>query len=215
MNTQLLKRAEQTEMKDIGGGRVEIVCARCGQPSIKIKGNAKNSLATIGKIYCSHKCSSVKHGQARRGAKTKTYECWENMLSRCNNKNNTSYADYGGRGITICDRWHDFELFRLDMGDQPPRMRLDRIDNENGYFKDNCRWTSCSVQAFNQRLRSTNKTGIVGVTFDASQNVFKALAIIDGVRLRLYRGNDFFEACCRRLSWEAQVDNKQLRGRYV
>lgn len=79
------------------------------------------------------------------------YQVWANMKQRCMNPNNSRYPDYGGRGITVCDRWLSFENFLADMGVPPPKHTLDRIDNDKGYSKDNCRWTTASIQNKNSR----------------------------------------------------------------
>lgn len=82
---------------------------------------------------------------------TKTYKAWGNMLSRCRNKNHPSYKNYGGRGISVCERWLKFENFLEDMGDKPWNLSLDRIDNEKGYSKENCRWATSKEQTRNMR----------------------------------------------------------------
>lgn len=76
---------------------------------------------------------------------------WSTMLERCLNENATSYADYGGRGVTVCERWLSFENFYADMGDRPEGKTLDRKDNAIGYEPGNCRWATASEQQNNRR----------------------------------------------------------------
>jgi hypothetical protein len=73
------------------------------------------------------------------------------MLQRCTNPNVDKYADYGGRGIRVCDDWRDFTIFLCDMGECPPGLTLERKDNEKGYNKENCRWATIAEQRQNTR----------------------------------------------------------------
>ena len=73
------------------------------------------------------------------------------MLNRCTNPNVRHYVDYGARGITVCERWLKFENFLEDMGEPPPGLTIDRLDNNKGYFKDNCAWKTPIAQARNRR----------------------------------------------------------------
>lgn len=81
------------------------------------------------------------------------YNTWRSMKKRCLNKRHKSFKDYGGRGIKVCKRWIDsFQNFYDDMGDRPSKKHsLDRIDNDKGYFKENCRWATKKDQCRNQR----------------------------------------------------------------
>lgn len=77
---------------------------------------------------------------------------WLSMVQRCNTKSSTSYADYGGRGITVCSRWRKFDNFVEDMGVRPSSLHtLDRIDSNGHYEISNCRWSTAKAQARNRR----------------------------------------------------------------
>jgi hypothetical protein len=95
---------------------------------------------------------SVTHGHARKGARSRTYESWAAMIARCTNPNYPDWQHYGGRGVSVCERWKQFEHFLDDMGERPPNKTIDRWPDKDGsYEPDNCRWATSSEQNRNRR----------------------------------------------------------------
>lgn len=79
------------------------------------------------------------------------------MHDRCGNPQSDSYKNYGGRGITVCDRWKDIRAFTADMGDRPKGYSLERIDNDGNYEPGNCKWIPKGKQVRNRRVSVLNE----------------------------------------------------------
>lgn len=98
--------------------------------------------------------------------KTPTYKTWQSMKWRCSNPNCPDYHYYGGKGITVCKRWLNFENFFTDMGERPEGLTIERVDSNHGYYKANCKWATYTEQSRNQNISIKNKTGARGVCWN-------------------------------------------------
>jgi hypothetical protein len=152
------------------------------------------------------KSANTRHGKSL----TAVFRCWSAMLARCNNPNVKAYVNYGGRGIKVCDRWDkkcggSFENFLEDMGEAPPKTSLDRVDNDLGYSKENCRWATRSEQAYNIRKLARNKSGRTGVSFNEKSQKYSAFITKDNILTHLGVFSTFEEAVAVRVAAEVQL----------
>ena len=134
---------------------------------------------------------------------TPEYKVWAAMVQRCTNPNDKRWAKYGGRGITVCERWRLFANFIADIGERPAGMSLERIDNERGYCPENCRWDTPNAQARNKGLYRSNRTGVAGVVFRADIGKYRAEIGVDGRQVRLGTFESIEQAIAARRAAEA------------
>ncbi len=147
-----------TILERLGGLKGRARCD-CGTEKIVQLGNLVHGLSSS--CGCLQRELVTTHGFSG----TTEYYAWNGMRSRCFSKNQSAWKHYGGRGITVCDRWrHSFEAFRSDMGERPsPKHSVDRVDNDGNYscgkcdecitrgWPANCRWATAKEQAWNKR----------------------------------------------------------------
>jgi len=137
-------------------GRVVCLCD-CGNTTIKYVANIAVSKTHSCGCEVRRMCGERHyiHGGCKRIQHEKLYDIWQHIRSRCENPKDKRYKNYGGRGIKICKEWKDYSVFRNDMsGGYNPGLQIDRIDNNKGYSKGNCRWATIKQQANN---KTTNR----------------------------------------------------------
>lgn len=131
-----------------GGGMIWECRCDCGAIKVVAAGRLRSGRAIS--------CGCYKKSRTRFGlSHTTEFTIWSGMLKRCTIKSRRDYANYGARGITVCERWsgeHGFVNFLSDMGLRPSsEFSIDRIDNDGNYSPDNCRWATAHQQHRNKR----------------------------------------------------------------
>lgn len=183
------------------GNKFWVLClCECGK-----KKEIRSDVFRRGSKSCGCFKPTIPPRYTHRKSRTKMYQVYMSILARCTNENDRAYRWYGGRGITICERWLDFLKFYEDMGDAPPHCSLDRIDCNLGYSKENCRWVTHEVQTRNIRKQCNNTSGYTGVFYRKDTNKFAVYIRAGGKRL--CRGNftKFDDAVNARIESEIEL----------
>lgn len=166
--------------KDLHGAWLWECRCDCGS-SVQVRGATLTAGRTSACASCAVSKANTTHGMSR----TPLYYRWRAMLQRCNNPKHESYSDYGGRGIRVCERWHQFENFRDDMAASfQEHLEIDRRDNDGHYCPENCRWATPAQQRRNQRTnhRLTFRGETLPVVDWATRTGLKPNTIITRIR---------------------------------
>ena len=168
----------------------------------------------LGKIRSGHttSCGCVQKERAkevntRHGMHgTRQYRVWSNLITRCTNPNNEFWNDYGGRSITVCEKWLTFKGFWEDMKEgYSDELEIDRINVDGNYCKENCRWTTRGQNSYNTRQQRNNTSGKSGVYFEKNISKWSVKIQIDGKLKTLGYFEVFEEAVKAREKAEIEI----------
>lgn len=176
--------------------RTRFLClCECGNHKTYIA----DALISGGSVSCGcygdevRRAATVIHGHNGLN-RSKTYNSWAGMMDRCEwGGHKKSFARYGARGIRVCNEWHDFNNFLSDMGSRPQGTSIDRINNNLGYFKDNCRWATRREQSLNtSRTIKVLINGNIEKVFELCESLGLSSKAIRSRAER--RGNNYVDA---------------------
>ncbi len=160
-------------------------CPLCKKEFIAITDKVKKQL----RKSCG--CSVNAHKQSNH----RLYKTWQGMMTRCYNEKVKSYKDYGGRGIFVCESWHDVKNFIDDMYPTfKEGLTLDRENNDLGYSKDNCRWAKKTIQQRNTRIRKDNTSGYRGVSYNKFNKKWDSYININSKKIHIGHFADKLDA---------------------
>lgn len=152
----------------------------CGNTKILRSTALKNGSNSCGCEY-----NREKHGHTVDQKHSPTFASWWSMMQRCLNVNHEAYKLYGAVGVEVEESWKDFPTFLADMGERPEGCTLNRINSAMIYSKETCEWATLSIQAYDQKKRSTNKSGKTGVCWDKRLDKWEAYISVDRKKISL------------------------------
>jgi hypothetical protein len=154
----------------------------CGAESILAVSNlVSGNTRSCGCLSRDRKVERGRASAKHRMIKTPTYYSWSGMVQRCTNPKSKQWPDYGGRGITVCDRWLTFANFLADMGERPRGLSIDRINVNGSYEPGNCRWATAAEQAQNQRRTKLRREDVIAIR-RGNRATAAAIAAARGIR---------------------------------
>jgi hypothetical protein len=144
------EKFHRLEILSISKGRADCVCDCGTRKTIRFQDIRQGKIKSCGCLFKELASARLTAQNTKHGlSNSRVYHIWDSMIARCYRANSAGYKNYGGRGIKVCKRWHEFKNFYADMG-EPNGLTLDRINTNKNYSKSNCRWASYEEQANNR-----------------------------------------------------------------